>query len=66
MRTFLDKLRAEWTLLKNWLWSEWRPIRRKPKGIVMHEDMIDFIHGSLIGLLLGLFIGMFIWRMFYG
>ncbi len=54
-----QKFRNAFFRFKNWAFIEYKP---KPKGIVMHEDMVDFIHGSLIGMLLGFMIGLFLLR----
>jgi hypothetical protein len=55
-------LRAKLFQFKKWALSEWKYVRREPKGVVVNEDMADFIHCSLIGIMLGFVIGLYLLR----
>jgi len=54
---------------KKWAFAEWKHfdekgnvVRGKVPGpkLIVHEDLVDFIHGSLIGLLVGYLVGLLI------
>jgi hypothetical protein len=60
IRSAGEKLKRHHKNFAEWLDKDWRYIRWPEHGrftIKMHQDMVDFIHGSLIGLLLGFIIG---------
>ena len=66
-------MRKVFNSFKRWALAEWKFFKKTPDGIkhtwevpgpkvIMHEKIVDFIHGSVIGLLLGLIVGLFIWQ----